>query len=68
MEFVQRTSCDCLAVAIGTSHGAYKFSGMQGLQFDILQEIQNKLPGFPLVLHGGSAVNKEEIQRINSVD
>lgn len=65
-EFVRRTQCDCLAVAVGTSHGAYKFSGGQGLQFSILKEIQNKLPGFPLVLHGGSAVNKDEIQRINA--
>jgi len=65
-EFVKQTNCDSLAVAVGTSHGAYKFSGEQGLQFDILKEIQNKLPEFPLVLHGGSAVNKEEIQRINA--
>lgn len=65
-EFVKQTECDSLAVAVGTSHGAYKFSGGQGLQFDILKEIQNKLPGFPLVLHGGSAVNKEEILRINA--
>ncbi len=65
-EFVKQTGCDSLAVAVGTSHGAYKFSGGQGLQFDILEKIQKKLPGFPLVLHGGSAVNKEEIQRINA--
>ncbi len=65
-EFVKRTGCDSLAVAVGTSHGAYKFSGGQGLQFDILQEIQERLPEFPLVLHGGSAVNLEEIQRINA--
>jgi fructose-bisphosphate aldolase class II len=65
-EFVKRTSCDSLAVAVGTSHGAYKFSGDQGLQFDILKEIQNRLPGFPLVLHGGSAVNLNEIERINA--
>lgn len=65
-EFVKQTACDSLAVAVGTSHGAYKFSGGQGLQFDILEEIQNKLPEFPLVLHGGSTVNKEEIQRINA--
>ena len=64
-EFVALTGCDSLAVAVGTSHGAYKFSGEQGLQFDILEEIRNRLPGFPLVLHGGSAVNMEEIQRIN---
>jgi fructose-bisphosphate aldolase class II len=65
-EFVTRTGCDSLAVAVGTSHGAYKFSGGQGLQFDILKEIQKRLPGFPLVLHGGSAVNLDEIQRINA--
>lgn len=65
-EFVKQTGCDSLAIAVGTSHGAYKFSGEQGLQFDILKEIQLRLPGFPLVLHGGSAVNMEEIERINS--
>jgi len=65
-EFVKQTACDSLAVAVGTSHGAYKFSGGRGLQFDILEEIQEKLPGFPLVLHGGSEVNREEIQRINA--
>jgi fructose-bisphosphate aldolase class II len=65
-EFVKKTGCDSLAVAIGTSHGAYKFSGEQGLQFDILKEIQKRLPGFPLVLHGGSAVNLNEIERINA--
>lgn len=65
-EFVKQTGCDSLAIAVGTSHGAYKFSCEQGLQFDILREIQIRLPGFPLVLHGGSAVNIEEIERINS--
>jgi len=65
-EFVAETSCDSLAVAVGTSHGAYKFAGGRGLQFDILSEIQERLPGFPLVLHGGSEVNREEIQRINA--
>ena len=65
-DFVRQTNCDSLAVAVGTSHGAYKFSGEQGLQFTILKEIQRRLPGFPLVLHGGSAVNFEEIQRINA--
>jgi fructose-bisphosphate aldolase class II len=65
-EFVKRTCCDSLAIAIGTSHGAYKFSGKQGLQFDILKDIQKRLPGFPLVLHGGSAVNLSEIERINA--
>ena len=64
-KFVALTQCDSLAVAVGTSHGAYKFSGGRGLQFDILEEIQKRLPNFPIVLHGGSAVNKEEIRRIN---
>ncbi|WP_431122783.1 class II fructose-bisphosphate aldolase [Flagellimonas flava] len=65
VEFVQKTNCDSLAVAVGTSHGAYKFSGGQGIQFDILEEIQNRIPNFPIVLHGGSAVNLAEIDRIN---
>ncbi len=64
-KFVQVTQCDSLAVAVGTSHGAYKFSGGQGIQFDILEEIQRRLPNFPIVLHGGSAINKEEIKKIN---
>ena len=64
-EFVKKTGCDSLAVAVGTSHGAYKFSGGQGIQFDILEEIQQRLPGFPIVLHGGSAVKLQEIERIN---
>src|SRR5690606_23543185 len=63
--FVRATGCDSLAVAVGTSHGAYKFSGGQGIQFNILEEIQQRLPQFPIVLHGGSAVNKEETDRIN---
>jgi len=65
-EFVRSTGCDSLAVAIGTSHGAYKFSGRQGLHFDRLAEIQKLLPGFPLVLHGGSAVPVREVERINA--
>ncbi len=64
--FVERTNCDSLAVAVGTSHGAYKFSGGQGIQFDILEQIQNKLPKYPIVLHGGSAVNKDDVKRINN--
>lgn len=64
-EFVELTGCDSLAVAVGTSHGAYKFSGGDGIQFQILEEIQQRLPKFPIVLHGGSAVNLEEINRIN---
>ena len=64
-EFVERTGCDSLAVAVGTSHGAYKFSGGNGLQFNVLEKIQNELPGFPLVLHGSSSVNKKEVAEIN---
>ncbi len=64
--FVEQTNCDSLAVAVGTSHGAYKFSGNQRIQFDILEEIQQELPNFPIVLHGGSAVNEGEIKRINA--
>lgn len=65
-EFVQRTGCDSLAVAIGTSHGAHKFTGSQGLHFDVLTEIQKRLGRFPLVMHGSSSVPKEEVDRINS--
>lgn len=64
-EFVKKTGCDSLAVAVGTSHGAYKFSGGKGLQIDLLAAIQKKLPGFPLVLHGASNVPGEEVKRIN---
>jgi len=65
-EFVDRTGCDSLAVAIGTSHGAFKFSGSQSLHFDVLSEIQKQLPGFPLVMHGSSSVPQEEVARINA--
>jgi fructose-bisphosphate aldolase class II len=65
-EFVERSGCDSLAVAIGTSHGAYKFMGTQGLHFGRLAEIQNQLPGFPLVMHGSSSVPREEVERINA--
>jgi fructose-bisphosphate aldolase class II len=65
-EFVQRAGCDSLAVAIGTSHGAFKFSGSQSLHFDVLSEIQKRLPNFPFVLHGSSSVPQEEVVRINS--
>lgn len=65
-EFVRLTGCDSLAVAIGTSHGAYKFTGSQSLHFDRLAEIQQRLPGFPLVMHGSSSVPIEEVQRINA--
>jgi fructose-bisphosphate aldolase class II len=64
--FVKESGCDSLAVAIGTSHGAYKFSGHQGLHLDVAAEIQKRLPGFPLVMHGSSSVPQEEIARINA--
>jgi fructose-bisphosphate aldolase, class II len=64
-EFVERTGIDSLACAIGTSHGAFKFSGTQGLRFDVLEQIQQRLPGFPLVMHGSSSVPQEEVERIN---
>lgn len=64
--FVNQTECDSLAVAIGTSHGAYKFSGNQSLHFDRIAEIQKQLPGFPLVMHGSSSVPTDEIARINA--
>ena len=64
-EFVEKTGCNSLAVAVGTSHGAYKFNGGKGLQFDVLQKIQNELPHYPLVLHGSSSVNKDVISAIN---
>ncbi|HNX76177.1 MAG TPA: class II fructose-1,6-bisphosphate aldolase [Candidatus Rifleibacterium sp.] len=59
LEFVKKSGCDSLAVAIGTSHGAYKFKGEPQLAFDRLAKIQEKLPGFPLVLHGASSVPKD---------
>ena len=65
-EFVTKTGIDSLACAIGTSHGAFKFSGSQGLHFDVLEEIQRHLPGFPLVMHGSSSVPQEEVARINA--
>ncbi|HPN84993.1 MAG TPA: ketose-bisphosphate aldolase [Victivallales bacterium] len=65
-EFVEKSGCDCLACAIGTSHGAFKFSGTEGLHFDVLEEIQKRLPGFPLVMHGSSSVPQEEVKRINA--
>ena len=64
-KFVELTGCDSLAVAIGTSHGAYKFSGKQGLHFDRIEEIQRLLPNTPLVMHGSSSVPREEVERIN---
>src|SRR5512136_1393635 len=65
-DFVTRSGCDSLACAIGTSHGAFKFSGTQGLHFDVLAEIQKRLSGFPLVMHGSSSVPQEEVARINA--
>lgn len=66
-EFVEKSGCDSLAVAIGTSHGAYKFSGKQGLRFDVLEKIQAAVPkNFPLVMHGSSSVPKEWVDRINN--
>jgi fructose-bisphosphate aldolase class II len=64
-EFVERSGCDSLACAIGTSHGAFKFTGSQGLHFEVLEQIQKRLPGFPLVMHGSSSVPQEEVERIN---
>jgi fructose-bisphosphate aldolase class II len=64
-DFVKRTGVDSLAIAIGTSHGAYKFAGEAKLRFDILEEIQNRLPGFPIVLHGASAVDPKYVEMCN---
>lgn len=64
-EFVSRTGVDSLAIAIGTSHGAYKFKGEAKLRFDILEEIQKRIPGFPIVLHGASSVMPEYVEIIN---
>ncbi len=76
-EFVERTGCDSLAIAIGTSHGAYKFTPAQctrnaegilvppPLRFDILEEVSRRLPGFPIVLHGSSSVPQDFVKMIN---
>ena len=64
-EFVERTGCDSLAVACGTSHGAYKFKTEPKLAFDVIEKIAEKLPGFPLVMHGSSSVLKEFKDLIN---
>ena len=76
-EFVEKTGCDSLAIAIGTSHGAYKFTPAQctrnekgilvppPLRFDILEEVSRRLPGFPIVLHGSSSVPQEYVKMIN---
>lgn len=64
-DFVKRTGVDSLAIAIGTSHGAFKFAGEPKLRFDILEDIQNRLPGFPIVLHGASAVDPKYVEMCN---
>ena len=76
-EFVTRTGCDSLAIAIGTSHGAYKFTPEQctrneqgilvppALRFDVLEEVTRRLPGFPIVLHGSSSVPQEYVKMVN---
>ena len=78
-EFVSKTGVDSLAISIGTSHGAYKFTAKQctrneqgilvppPLRFDILEEIEKRLPGFPIVLHGASSVSQEHVKEINSL-
>jgi fructose-bisphosphate aldolase class II len=65
VEFVEKSGCDSLAVACGTSHGAYKFKSEPKLAFDVIQKIAEKLPGFPLVMHGSSSVLKEFVDLIN---
>ena len=65
-KFIERTGCDSLACAIGTSHGAFKFSGTQSLHFEVIEAIQKLVPGFPLVMHGSSSVPQEEVERINA--
>ena len=66
-EFVERTGVDSLAIAIGTSHGAYKFKPGHKpmLRFDILEEVEKRLPGFPIVLHGASSVPQEWVKVVN---
>ncbi len=65
-EFIERTGCDSLACAIGTSHGAFKFAGSQRLHYEIIEAIQDLVPGFPLVMHGSSSVPQDEVERINA--
>ncbi len=65
VEFVQRSGCDSLAIAIGTSHGAYKFKGEAKLDFERLDKISSMLPGYPLVLHGASSVPQEFVEMAN---
>lgn len=64
-QFVDLTGCDSLAIAIGTSHGAYKFKGEAKLRFDILEEIKSKIPNTPIVLHGASTVIPELVEMCN---
>lgn len=66
-EFVERTGCDSLAIAIGTSHGAYKFKPgtKPQLRFDILEDVSKRLPGFPIVLHGSSSVPQDLVEKVN---
>ena len=66
-EFVSRTGCDSLAIAIGTSHGAYKFKPgtKPQLRFDVLEEVSKRLPGFPIVLHGSSSVPQDLVEIVN---
>ena len=64
-EFVERTGCDSLAIAIGTSHGAYKFKGEAKLRFDILEKVKERLPNTPIVLHGASTVIPELVELCN---
>src|SRR5450755_1149214 len=71
VEFIKQTGCDALAAAIGTSHGAYKFSGAQGLHFDVIEGIRDRiaeagLPPTPIVMHGSSSVPHDEVMRINA--
>ena len=65
-EFVTRTGVDSLAIAIGTSHGAFKFKGEPRLRFDILEEVSKRLPNFPIVLHGASSVIPKYVEMINA--
>ena len=66
-EFVSKTGCDSLAIAIGTSHGAYKFKPgtKPQLRFDVLEEVSRRLPGFPIVLHGSSSVPQDLVAKVN---
>lgn len=64
-EFVSRTGVDSLAISIGTSHGAFKFASTPKLRFDILEEVSQRLPGFPIVLHGASSVPQQFVAEIN---